>query len=749
MTLSNSNVKPLKKMKKMKKFILSLGLIAVAFSLTNCSQNDDFTTTEPTPSVPFELFAPITKTINNGVNTLWEEEDKLNVFHAITESSEFVKDNEFTLVDVATGRFQGGLAEALAEEQSYDWYVSYPYSSAAAYTKPGVGRSFVIGNTNTVGQQTQNGNGNMSHLAGNNFPVVGVATNVAASEVPTLTLKNVASCAKFIVKNALSEPITIKSIKFEAPGQHLTGYFFIDFTDMENILYTPDSGSGKGTSDTATLAVSNGSAIAANGQAEFYLAIAPFAKAAGEEVTFTITATNGDSVEGEWVKSTTAALTFVAGWYKDITLNYNTPFESVTLPSVSTESEPYIVGFEDAEGFKASSSYKEANIRYTGAENKQWGTVYGTPSTTSKISGEQSMHIKTYPIDGAWSESYTFTNFTLTTVKQLQFVASTENANNLKVSYKVAGSNWVDLETFTLSGVGSSYNYTFDTAVENAQFKFTIVPTKDVSGTGGKYVIIDDVTFTASTITATIAATTAEATNTETTEGTKATLNGSYAITNASGEESVTCGFEYKLSSASDYTTVTATAAPSFSYELTTLTTGSEYTYRAWASLDGGTTKAYGEEKVFTPTALAASVKSYELTSEDMGNIGVKWTYTDEDIKTVSAADGSTWTAYQATRSASSTTIGVKKDCPDGYLATPVVNGNITKIIINATSTGASTKFALASDATSAAFYTSDALGKTTQDWSVDITNNCKQIFIHSAYGTVTINAVTVYYTEE
>ena len=45
---------PQKKMKKMKKFILSLGLIAMAFSLTNCSQEYDFATVEQNN---FEIYA--------------------------------------------------------------------------------------------------------------------------------------------------------------------------------------------------------------------------------------------------------------------------------------------------------------------------------------------------------------------------------------------------------------------------------------------------------------------------------------------------------------------------------------------------------------------------------------------------------------------------------------------------------------------------------------------------------------------
>lgn len=728
----------LKKRKKMKKYILSLGLIAIAFCLTNCApSNNDFNI--PTePAQEFALCAAVSRTTNDGLNTLWKDGDNLSVFHAVAGTTEFVKDKEFVLADATTGYFKGALADnATLTEEAYDWYVIYPYHSAL--NRPGYGSYYNIGNTKNAGKQTQNGNNSTHHLSGNYLPLVGVAKDVATDKMPALELKNAASYAKFIVTNKLDEAIVVTEISMSAPGHHLTGGFYIHFADMENIAYNPASNS---TSDTATLQVASGKEIAAGESANFYVAVAPFTVPTGENITFSVKAKNAQNAEAECVieHTTTKDFVFRAGKYKEISFPYRATFESVVLPSVSTEEAPYIVGFENSEGFETTTTYKYADVRYTGEDNKQWGTVYGTPSATGKISGAQSMHMRIYNVNGVWSDSYTYTNFTLSHVKEVRFEATSENNNNIKLSYRTAGKNWVDLETYTLSSTAKAYKYEFESVVESAQFKFTIV---NDNPTDGKRVIIDNVTFSANEILASANATTKEATNTESADGTTATLNGAYDIINGSGEEAITCGFEYK--SADSYTSVTAENATEFTYNLTGLTVDTEYTYRAWVSLDGGTTKSYGEEMTFTTTKASTILKSISLTTTDIENIGIKYGYTDSDIKSISASDGSVWTAYHAYRTASSSTIGVKKETPDGYLATPVVSGTITKIVINIKSTGANTKFTLA-HRDNDVFYTSNALGKTTKDWSVDITNDCSQIFIHSAYGTVTINSVTIYY---
>ena len=728
----------------MKKFIFLLGLIAVALSLTNCTQEFD-RNVATTMIQPFEIdtSTPQNRTINSGINTTWAEGDNLNVFHAETGTDTYIVDNIFTLKSVEEGSFLGSINGALTAV-SYDWYAWYPYDSDL--TSPNTDRYFYIGSKYNESQM-QNGNNSTAHIAGTYCPLAGVAKGVDSNSTPVIAMKNVANLIEVEVVNKLAEPIIVTDVEFTAPTK-IVGSFYVNFTDIDNI--TAKSSNSNYTSATATLKVNNGTAIDGNSSAKFYMSIAPFVAEAGSTLTLKIVATssNGDEGSHEVCKTLDADRLFASGEIDRLKINYSTAFVAETLPSVSTESGAYIVGFEAEEGFVATTSYKVAEVRYTGAEGKQWGTVYGAPSTTTtgKISGNQSMRLYVYPSNGAWTEAYTFTNFTLTSVKELQFAATPDNSNNLKVSYKVAGSNWVDLPTFELSGAGNTYKYTFDSAIKDAQFKFTVVPTKEASGTSGKYVVIDDITFSNASIEASVVVTTKVATDTESSIGTTAKLNGAYDVVNGTGDEEVSCGFEYKLAEAKEYTSVTATSATTFSYVLEDLTTGSEYTYRAWASLDGGATKSYGEDVNFTPTAMSTEVQIYTLTDNDIKSIGAS-SYTDADVKTISAADGSVWSAYHAYKTSSTAYIAVKSDVADGYIATPVVSGKITKIVMNLKSAGANTKFTLSNGVSGEVFYTSAAMGKTTQDWSVegDIPADCNQIAIRSASGTVTINSVTIY----
>ena len=99
------------------------------------------------------------------------------------------------------------------------------------------------------------------------------------------------------------------------------------------------------------------------------------------------------------------------------------------------------------------------------------------------------------------------------------------------------------------------------------------------------------------------------ATATATAEGTTATLNGSLTLVNGALNANVTsAGFYYKVNgSGGDYTKVTCAIAPTstttFSYDLTGLTTGTTYTYYAWAVYNSGS-EVTGDatETTFTPT---------------------------------------------------------------------------------------------------------------------------------------------------
>lgn len=569
MNLSTSNVKPLKKVKKMKKFILSLGLIAAAFCLTNCSQNDDFVTTEQTPSTPFELFAPITKTTNDGLNTLWTEGDDLTVFHAESGTTGYVENDAFTLADASTGRFTGNLVGELTAE-SYDWYVTYPYYKS--FTNPGAGHANTIGCTATTGKQTQNGNNSSAHISGKYLPLIGVAKGVAAGETPAITLRNAASFAKFTITNKLSEPITITSVAMTAEGYKLVGEFYIKIAE-EPVRYVPTS---SGALDTALLEVTNGEAIAAGESATFYMAVAPFALTESSTVLFKVVATN--SAEREFV--CTKSVTPAAGW-----------------------------------GFTAGQ-YKD-----------------------------------------------------------------------IKFGFEIQA--------------------------------------------------------------ATIAATTAKATDTTSSTGTTATLNGSYAITNASGEESVTCGFEYKLSSASDYTSVTAESAATFTYALTELTADSEYTFRAWASLDGGATKSYGADMTFTTTKINAGEKSISITKEDFVAINATWAFANTD-QSITVGDY-TWTASHAYRQGKAWDhINIKYKDYRGYFASPVVDGVIRKVVISAS--GANAILSVCGNSVENELAT-QALTNTEEEYTFNISGDITQIYFQANYpgansraGTISIYAVTVSY---
>lgn len=242
---------------------------------------------------------------------------------------------------------------------------------------------------------------------------------------------------------------------------------------------------------------------------------------------------------------------------------------------------------------------------------------------------------------------------------------------------------------------------------------------------------IDEISIVSGTIlpAASVVATTADATNTATTaeagEGKTATLNGSYVAQYLGESDTVTCGFEYKLSSAESYTSVTATPTNTtpFSVDITGLTTDAEYTFRAWASLDGGTTKVYGATKTFTPTLSSGDVTSKTVT------------YTVSTTTTVTTS-GTAPTGSSATYSQ---TYNTKSQMTSGYSVTYTLSGYagatikaITLSMHSNSSTGAGTlsvkagTTAIAGFSTAAAFNTASwngAWSKSYVDVAVAMTN--------------------------
>ena len=308
----------------MKKFLLSLGLVAMMLNLTNCAQYEDVNTSVDVKG-DFELYASISRTANNGLNTAWSANDALNVFHAVTDMTTYTNDGQFKLESGSADRFLGNLAGTLDVEEEYDWYVLYPYSSYVK-TPANTGNGYLPVGAEAGKAQTQNGNNSMAHLAGSNYPLAGVAKAVGAGTAPTVAMKNLTSVLEFEVTNTLSEAITVSEITFTAPVI-ITGTYYINFVDMENVKFT--SSGDNYVAKSATLKVSNGTAIEAGASAKFYLAVKPFTAEAGSELAVKVSAlVNGNEFSYSKAINLTAATTFSAGKIKPIAIKYN-----VELPS--------------------------------------------------------------------------------------------------------------------------------------------------------------------------------------------------------------------------------------------------------------------------------------------------------------------------------------------------------------------------------------------------------------------------------
>ena len=189
----------------------------------------------------------------------------------------------------------------------------------------------------------------------------------------------------------------------------------------------------------------------------------------------------------------------------------------------------------------------------------------------------------------------------------------------------VTGTGWDDDEkSFEVVAGEQTKTFTFETEkgvneqydeVIYAYFEAETDITKVAfSKTGSKRVILSNIEIVSGEWTPSPELKSVETGEANTTE-TTAILNGTYNAAYLGDDDVVTYGFEWGTD-ASNLTSVTATNAEGgeFSYELTSLTTGAEYTFKAWAQLNGGD-KVYGEEMTFVPTAPAYYQRTTTITS--------------------------------------------------------------------------------------------------------------------------------------
>lgn len=347
----------------MKKIIMMGLMLASAFALTNCSKE----IAQPTPDfneqagvASFEIYAPTlqTKTANDGMSTVWVENDQINVFHAEAGAASYVNDGVFAIYkqNLADGLFLGALKQPLTASV-YDWYFFYPYTIGMK-TPAGDAVVTLAGKT-----QTQKGNSNMAHIAGENYPMCAVVKNVAAEETPAGEMKHMTALVAINVQNNTSKPMTVVSAGIRA-SESLVGTYYMDFTG-EEVVYTPSG--DQYVSNTANLEVVGGEDIAAGSSAKFYIAVKPFTAEAGSRLTV-----------------------YVNGSQKTVTIPETTEFEAgkiktINVPVVKMKNSLKTSEDIQAKHFEAGDNtdpFHSATINGVKANNV---VVIGTENETGKV----------------------------------------------------------------------------------------------------------------------------------------------------------------------------------------------------------------------------------------------------------------------------------------------------------------------------------------------------------------------------
>jgi hypothetical protein len=295
-------------MRKRMKKLYHIALATLTLVLTQCSAVQE-TEAPRRAKATFEVYAAPadTRTVNDGIHTLWSNGDMFSLFHAPAGTRTYRPDGAFTIDKPESGHARGVVSDLA--DGTYDWYMVYPYAEGA--DRP-TDIPVLVG-APVGGEQVQIGKDNRSHLAGEGFPLGGRARNVQTPDTPVLTVAPLVSVVAVNVTNPGEGMVKVSSISFKAP-ESIVGDFRVDVT-KDTPTFRADNAS-----DEAVLSVTGGSYLRAGESGVFYLGIKPFTAHSGATLTLTV---NGQ------VRTVTLTkdVTFSAGKIKtlNVTLDESAP----------------------------------------------------------------------------------------------------------------------------------------------------------------------------------------------------------------------------------------------------------------------------------------------------------------------------------------------------------------------------------------------------------------------------------------
>lgn len=213
----------------MKRLFYLWAVLATVLAITNC-QKEELTNGEHGENASLadkyiiHLSTP-TKTANNGLSTVWVKGDKVNVFHAVAGTDDYVNDGAF---EYSSGdAFSGSLGEPLEKGEAYDWYIAYPYREKMETPK-----SMSVSITRA---QVQSEDGNMGHLCNSLCPLFGKVKGISADQEVKLTMEHLVTVMKIKVTNYEADPCLLETVSFshhDASNNFtpLCGNYLVDLT---------------------------------------------------------------------------------------------------------------------------------------------------------------------------------------------------------------------------------------------------------------------------------------------------------------------------------------------------------------------------------------------------------------------------------------------------------------------------------------------------------------------------------------
>ncbi len=162
------------------------------------------------------------------------------------------------------------------------------------------------------------------------------------------------------------------------------------------------------------------------------------------------------------------------------------------------EQEIYTCGFEKSEDFTAGNNYQSTVTG--GASEQQWKIYYGNFSTSSKITGDNSLALRLY--NNSENYGYAQTEFDLAYVTKVTYKAKAATSNNAKLLLNTfystdGGINWIAVDTGkALLTSATEYTLTISETgqYEKVRIKFMISSDSTKPSKSNAQLTIDDIT---------------------------------------------------------------------------------------------------------------------------------------------------------------------------------------------------------------------------------------------------------------